>query len=58
MTYLFSLTNKGRFVARLEFFIPVSTDEAELIGGSKVVLKSIKALSWICQKQPHETTII
>lgn len=57
-TYLFSLTNKGGFVGRLEFFIlPTTTDEA-LNGGSKVALKSIKALSQSCQKQHHEATII
>lgn len=46
ITYLFSRTNKGGFVGRLEFFIlPSTTDEPELNGGSKVALKFIKALS-------------
>ncbi len=56
MTYLISLTNKGGFVGRLEFFIlPTASDEPELNGGSKVALKSIKAQS---QKQHHKATII
>lgn len=59
MTNLYSLTNKGGFVGRLDFFIlPTTTDEAELNGGSKVALKSINALSQSCQKQHHEATII